>query len=146
MYEEKFMRRALELAREAAENGEVPVGCVITKDGQIIGEGRNRREEGSATAHAEILAIAEANKALGAWRLEDTEMYVTLEPCPMCAGAIVASRIPKVWFGAYDEKAGACVSVLDLFSYPLNHKPHVSGGNMEEESAGILRDFFREKR
>lgn len=146
MYRDAFMRRALELAEEAARAGEVPVGCVITRDDRIIGEGRNRREEGSATAHAEIEAINAANKTLGAWRLEDCEMFVTLEPCPMCAGAIVASRIPKVWFGAYDEKAGACISVLDLFSYPLNHKPQVSGGHLEEECAKLLTEFFKVRR
>ena len=140
------MLRALELAREAAIAGEVPVGCVITRGEQIIGEGRNRREEGSATAHAEIEAINAANREIGAWRLENCEMYVTLEPCPMCAGAIVSARIPKVWFGAYDEKAGACSSVLDLFSYPLNHKPQVSGGHLEEECAAVLREFFEVRR
>lgn len=140
------MRRALLLAKEAADAGEVPVGCVITKEGLIVGEGRNRREAGCATAHAEIEAINAANDALGAWRLEDCEMYVTLEPCPMCAGAIVAARVPKVWFGAYDEKAGACSSVLDLFSYPLNHKPQVSGGHLEKECAALLTEFFKVRR
>ncbi len=140
------MRRALALAEEAGKRGEVPVGCVIVREGKILGEGSNRREEGYAAGHAEIEAITMANRALGAWRLADAELYVTLEPCPMCAGAIVAARIPKIWFGAYDPKAGACVSVMDLFSYPLNHKPAVSGGHLEEECAGLLRRFFLSKR
>ena len=140
------MRRALFLAGEAGKRGEVPVGCVITRGGEIVGEGSNRREEGYAAGHAEMEAITAANRRLSAWRLSDCELYVTLEPCPMCAGAIVAARIPKIWFGAYDPKAGACVSVLDLFSYPLNHKPAVSGGHLKEECAGLLRRFFLDQR
>jgi len=146
MYQNIFMRRALRLAHEALEAGEVPVGCVVVRNGDILGEGRNRREEGDATAHAEVVAIRRACERLGVWRLENCELYVTLEPCPMCAGAIWCARIPKVWFGAYDAKAGACVSVLDLYSYPINYKPQVSGGHMEEEAAELLRRFFEEKR
>ena len=116
MEHEKYMSEALALAREAAENGEVPVGCVIVRDGKIVGRGRNRREERQATAsHAEMEAIAEANRALGTWRLDDCTLYVTLEPCPMCAGAIINARIPKVYYGARDRAMGACGGVLNLF-------------------------------
>ena len=141
------MNQALELAREAAAAGEVPVGCVIVRNGEIVGRGRNRREEKQATvSHAEMEAIAEANRSLGSWRLDDCELYVTLEPCPMCAGAIVNARIPRVVFGASDEKCGACGSVCDLFSMDFNHHPVVEKGVREEESAALLSDFFQQLR
>ncbi|MBR2520599.1 MAG: nucleoside deaminase [Oscillospiraceae bacterium] len=141
------MRSALELARQAMEDGEVPVGCVIIKDGEIVGSGRNRMETGrSALAHAELEAISDACAHLGGWRLWQCEMYVTLEPCPMCAGAVVNSRIPVVYFGASDPKSGACGSVFDLFALPLNHHPKAVGGMLAEESAALLKEFFRSLR
>ena len=141
------MREALDLAREAAAAGEVPVGCVIVRSGEIVGRGRNRREEKQATAsHAEMEAIAQANERLGTWRLADCELYVTLEPCPMCAGAIINARIPVVVFGAYDPKAGSCGSVVNLFSLRYNHKPDMIGGFMQEECAAELQQFFRHLR
>ena len=144
------MRRALSRARAAYEAGEAPVGAVIVKDGRVISTGRNMREgKKNALLHAEIVAIERACRKLGAWRLEGCELYVTLEPCPMCMGAIINARIAAVWFGAYDPKAGACRSVLDLNGYPLNHKCAVTGGCMAEESSKLLGDFFsllREKR
>lgn len=143
MEHEFYMRRALELAREAAAEGDVPVGCVLVKDGAIVGEGRNRREEnGDATAHAELEAIRDACGRLGAWRLHGVTMYVTLEPCPMCAGGIINSRIETVRYGARDEKAGACGSVLNLFEERFNHKPRVYGGLLEQECAAVLTEFF----
>lgn len=142
-----YMRRALELAAQAGEEGDVPVGCVIVRDGAIVGEGRNRREEnGDATAHAELEAIRDACRRLGSWRLHRCTMYVTLEPCPMCAGAIVNARIPRVVFGARDPKAGACGSVCDLFAARFNHHPAVTAGVLEEPCAQVLRDFFRDLR
>ena len=147
MDHEVYMAEALALAKEAAAAGEVPVGCVIVKDGEIVGEGRNRREEnGDATAHAETSAIREACKKLGGWNLHDCELYVTLEPCLMCAGAIVNSRIEKVIFGASDEKGGAFGGMTDIRDLPLNHKPEIVSGVMKEECVKILKDFFREKR
>ena len=141
--DEIFMRRALELAHEAALAGETPVGAVVVRRGEIVGEGRNRREQGkSALLHAEIEAIAAACAALGGWRLWECELYVTLEPCPMCAGAIINARIPRVTFGAYDPKAGCCGSVTDLFAMQFNHKPQARGGCLEAESATLLREFF----
>ena len=129
MEDRDYMLAALELAREAAADGEVPVGCVITRRGEIVGRGRNRREKDkSALAHAEIEAISQACKNLGGWRLWECTLYVTLEPCPMCAGAIVNARIPRVVFGASDEKCGACGSVCDLFSMDFNHHPKVEKG------------------
>ena len=143
----QFMDAALELAREAAAEGEVPVGCVIVCDGQIVGRGRNRRETGkNALAHAEIEAIAQACETLGGWRLWTCTLYVTLEPCPMCAGAIVNARIPRVVFGASDSKCGACGSVCDLFSMDFNHHPQVQRGIREEECAKLLTDFFQNLR
>jgi tRNA(adenine34) deaminase len=140
---EFFMSRALSLAREAALEGEVPVGCVVVRHGVIVGEGRNRRERGkSALLHAELEAIAAACAALGGWRLWECELYVTLEPCPMCAGAIINARIPRVIFGAPDPKAGCCGSVTDLFALPFNHRPQVAGGCLAEACAAVLRDFF----
>jgi tRNA(adenine34) deaminase len=137
------MREAIRLAREAAEEGEVPVGCVIVRDGQIVGRGRNRQEATHcATAHAEMEAIADASRALGGWRLADTALYVTLEPCPMCAGAIMGARIPKVFSGARDARAGACASVLNLFEERFPHKPAIVGGILEEACAQLLGEFF----
>ncbi len=142
--DEQFMRAALELAVEAAKDGEVPVGAVVVKDGQIIGRGRNRRELGkNALAHAEIEAIDEACRILGGWRLTGCRLYVTLEPCPMCAGAIINARIDEVIFGTEDPKAGSCCSVIDLFSLPYNHQPVCRFGVLEEECRSLLKDFFR---
>jgi len=137
----------MELAAQAGKEGDVPVGCVIVKDGQIVGEGRNRREEhGDATAHAELEAIRDACRKLGAWRLHGCTLYVTLEPCPMCAGVIINSRIETVRYGAKDDKAGACGSVLNLFEERFNHKPRLYGHLLEEECAQQLREFFQELR
>ncbi|MBR4941583.1 MAG: tRNA adenosine(34) deaminase TadA [Clostridia bacterium] len=145
--DEKFMGAALSLARRAAAEGEVPVGCVVVRKGEIVGRGRNRRENGKcATAHAELRAIENACRRLGGWRLWECELYVTLEPCPMCAGAIVNSRIRRVVYGASDPKAGAAGSVLNLFEYPLNHKPELVAGVLEEECAAELKKFFAELR
>lgn len=142
--DEEMMRQALALAREAAAEDEVPVGCVIALDGRIVGRGRNRRETGkSALAHAELEAIAEACRTLGGWRLWQCTLYVTLEPCPMCAGAIINARIPRVVYGAKDAKAGSCGSVIDLFSLPYNHKPQVDQGVLEAECAQLLSQFFQ---
>ena len=142
-----YMKEALTLAREAAAQGEVPVGCVIVRGEKIIGRGRNRREEDrNALCHAEMEAIEEACRNLGGWRLWDCTLYVTLEPCPMCAGAIINARIPRVVFGARDNKAGSCGSVCDLFSMAYNHHPKAVPGVLEEECAGLLRDFFRDLR
>ena len=144
---EYYMSQALELAREAADAGEVPVGCVIVRDGAVIGRGRNRREEKQAVcSHAEMEAMAQANAALGSWRLDNCALYVTLEPCPMCAGAIVNSRIKRVVYGARDAKAGCCGSVTDLFALPFNHRPQVEGGLLEDECAALLAAFFEELR
>ena len=142
------MNAALALANEAYAAGEVPVGCVITdKNGLIIGTGRNRREEhGDATAHAEIEAIRSACAHTGDWRLDGCTIYVTLEPCPMCAGAIINSRIPVVVFGAKDENTGSCGSVINLFEERYGHRPAVYGGVGRDECAGLLQRFFREKR
>ena len=143
----ELMTAALELAREAAKEGEVPVGCVIARGGEIVGRGRNRRETGkNALAHAEIEAINDACRTLGGWRLWECTLYVTLEPCPMCAGAIVNARIPRVVFGASDAKCGACGSVCDIFSMEFNHHPQVEKGLLEAESAALLTDFFQNLR
>ena len=145
--DEKYMDMALELAREAAAEGEVPVGCVIVRNGEVVGRGRNRRESGkTALGHAEIEAIGEACKHLGGWRLWECTLYVTLEPCPMCAGAIINARIPRVVYGASDENCGACGSVCDLFSMAFNHHPQVEKGVREAESAALLTDFFQNLR
>lgn len=142
-----YMEQALALARQAAREGEVPVGCVIVRKGEIVGRGRNRREtDKSALAHAELEAIAQANQALGGWRLWDCTLYVTLEPCPMCAGAILNARIPRVVYGARDEKYGACRSVCSLFDMNFNHHPTVEGGVLEQEAAQLMQDFFRQLR
>lgn len=138
-----FMKRALQLAKESFDEGEVPVGAVIVKDGVIVGEGRNRREKNkNALAHAEIEAIDKACKTLKGWRLIDCEMIVTLEPCPMCAGAIINSRIKKVVYGASDYKAGSVDSVISLFELPFNHKPQVISGILKEECSKLLSQFF----
>ena len=144
MEHEAYMRMALELAREASSEGEVPVGCVIAdENGKVIGRGRNRREESAdATAHAEIEAIREAGEALGSWRLDGCTLYVTLEPCPMCAGAIINARVPMLVFGAADAVSGSCGSVIDLFFERYGHQPKVLGGVLGEESAALLRAFF----
>lgn len=139
----KFMSEALTEARIAFNKGEVPVGAVIVKDGEIIARGHNLREEKqNALSHAEIECINEACKKLGTWRLDGCKMYVTLEPCPMCTGAIINSRIETVVFGAYDLKAGCMDSVINLCDYPFNHKPQIYGGIMEEECKQILEEFF----
>lgn len=145
---EQTMALALSLAREAFDAGDVPVGCVITdRDGNVIGRGRNRREEnGDATAHAEIEAIREACKALGDWRLEDCAITVTLEPCPMCAGAIINARIPTVVYGAKEPVFGSCGSVIDLFFERYGHTPRVYGGVREQDCAGLLKAFFAARR
>jgi tRNA(adenine34) deaminase len=142
------MSLALERAREAEGHGDVPIGAVVSRDGEPLAAAGNERElRGDPTAHAEILAIRAAAEALGGWRLADTALHVTLEPCAMCAGAIVLARIPTVVFGARDPKAGAAGSVLDVLSEPaLNHRPQVSAGVMEEECAALLRDFFASRR
>ena len=142
-----YMAQALELARESAREGEVPVGCVIVRGDTIVGRGRNRREtDKSALAHAEIQAIDEACRALGGWRLWECTLYVTLEPCAMCAGAILNARIPRVVYGASDRKFGACRSVCSLFDMNFNHHPQVVSGILEEESAALLRAFFQNLR
>ena len=142
---EDYMRRALALAREAAGHGEVPVGCVVVSPGGgIIGEGRNMREEtADASAHAEMLAIREACASAGSWKLAGCSIYVTLEPCPMCAGAIINARIPTVIFGARDPATGSCGSVINLFEERYGHRPAVYGGVLEAECAAVLSDFFK---
>ncbi len=141
--DELYMREAMALATRAEELGEAPVGCVIVLDGEIIGRGYNLREsEGDPLAHAELIAIDEARKKVDGWRLCGAELYVTLEPCPMCAGACINSRIERVVFGAYDKKAGSCGSVINLFELPYNHKPEICGGVLEEECANLLSRFF----
>ena len=141
--EERYMAMALALAKEEGEQGDIPVGCVVVQDGTVIGTGRNCREaRGDATAHAEVEAIRAACAALGSWRLEGCDLYVTLEPCPMCAGAMVNARIRRVWYGAQNPKAGCCGSVLALFQERFNHRPQVYGGVLEAECAALLRRFF----
>lgn len=143
----EFMKRAIELAQISGAEGEVPVGAVVVKDNEIVGEGRNRRELGkNALYHAEAEAINNACRTLGGWRLWQCEMYVTLEPCPMCAGAIINSRIKKVTFGAYDQKAGSFGSVVNFNDLPYNHKPEIVGGVNEKECAELLKDFFKRLR
>ena len=147
MTDAEFMAMALELAAQAAADGEVPVGCVIVRDGQVVGRGRNRREKARNTlCHAEIEAIHDACSNLGGWRLWDCTLYVTLEPCPMCAGAIINARIPRVVFGASDAKCGACGSVCDLTAMDFNHHPVVEKGVGQEEAAALLQDFFQNLR
>lgn len=145
--EKYFMNAALRRAKTAASHGETPVGCVIVKDGKIIAGGRNKREkEKNALCHAEIEAISRACKKLGGWRLHMCDLYVTLEPCPMCAGAIINARIKNVYFGASDKKAGSFGSVTDLSALPYNHKPHIVGGVSEEKCSLVLKEFFKELR
>ena len=146
--EEKFMKLALKEAKKAYDIGEVPVGAVIVKDGKVISKAYNLKEiKHDTTNHAEILAIKKASKKLGSWRLIDCEMYVTLEPCSMCAGALIQSRIKKVYIGAMDYKTGACGSVLNLLEdYSFNHKVEIKTGVMEKECTDILKDFFKDLR
>jgi len=148
MTHEERMEEALALAEEAMADGEVPVGCVIVdSSGQVIGRGRNRREQDKrATAHAEILAIEEACQARGDWRLSDCSLYVTLEPCPMCAGAIINARIGKVFFGARDSSIGACGSVINLFMERFGHEPELVGGILEAPCSVLLSNFFKNLR
>jgi tRNA(adenine34) deaminase len=146
--EEWFMRLAIREAERALEHDDVPIGAVVVHEGEVIGAGHNERElRQDPTAHAEIIALREASRALGSWRILDAVLYVTLEPCAMCAGAIVLARIPRVVYAAPDPKAGAAGSVLDVLAEPrLNHRPEVDGGLLEEESAELLRGFFRGRR
>ena len=147
MDHEYFMGQALTLAREAAAAGDVPVGCVVVRDGEIVGRGRNRREADSdATAHAEVEAIRDACARLGSWRLHRCALYVTLEPCPMCAGAIVNARVEEVRYGVKDEKAGCCGSVLNLFEERFNHRPRVYQGPLKRECEAVLQEFFQKLR
>ena len=147
MTHEDYMNQALTLAREAAAHGEVPVGCVIVRDGNIIGRGRNRREEKQAvSSHAEMEAMAQANEALGSWRLEECDLYVTLEPCPMCAGAILNARVRRVFYGARDRAMGACGGVLNLFMEDFPHHPQLVGGILAEDCQTVLSAFFKELR
>ena len=147
MTHEDYMNQALTLAREAAAHGEAPVGCVIVRDGKIIGRGRNRREEKQAvSSHAEMEAMAQANEVLGSWRLEDCDLYVTLEPCPMCAGAILNARVRRVFYGARDRAMGACGGVLNLFMEDFPHHPQLVGGILAEDCQTVLSAFFKELR
>ena len=147
MDHERWMREALALADEAARAGEVPVGCVVVRGEEILGRGRNRREEDrSALAHAEVLAIREACAALGDWRLTDCGLYVTLEPCPMCAGAILNARLKWVCYGARDDKTGSLGSVLNLFEENYGYRPALYGGILEAECTARMQDFFRDLR
>ena len=144
---EYYMKAALGRAKTASKDGETPVGAVVVKDGKIIAGGRNRREKSkNALCHAEISAINSACKKLGGWRLIGCDLYVTLEPCPMCAGAIINSRIENVYYGALDTKAGSFGSVVNLAELPYNHKPNVTGGILEKECALVLSDFFKDLR
>ena len=143
MTDTELMREALREAELAAALGEVPVGAVVARDGKIVARAHNLRESGkNATYHAELLAIDAACRALGGWRLWQCELFVTLEPCPMCSGAIINSRLRRVVYGAKDPKAGCCGSLTDLFALPFNHHPVVEQGLLEEESAALLRQFF----
>ena len=147
MTDEEYMREALLLAKKAFEMGEVPVGAVAVWEGKIVGRGMNRREtDKNALRHAEIMAIDEACKNLGGWRLWKCDLYVTLEPCPMCAGAIINSRIKRVVYGAPDPKAGSCGSLANLLDMPYNHRPEVESGVLEEECSALLSDFFAKLR
>ena len=149
MTDEAYMQIALELARQAYEINEVPVGAIVVKKstGKIIGKGYNRREiDKNPLAHAEIAAIKQAAETLGGWRLLDCDIYVTLEPCPMCCGAIINSRIERVIFGAFDSKSGSLESIINMFDLPFNHKPKIVSGIMQKECSEILSDFFTELR
>ncbi len=146
--DEQFMRLALREAERAAEHGDAPIGAVVVREGEVLGAAGNERElRADPTAHAEILALRAASDQLGGWRIADSVLYVTLEPCAMCAGAIVLARVPRVVFGAGDPKAGAAGSVLDVLSEPrLNHRPRVDSGLLANESAELLRAFFADRR
>ncbi len=147
MQREDYMRAALALAREAEKAGDVPVGAVVVRGGEIIGRGRNRREERrSAVCHAEIEAIEQACRAAGSWRLDGCALYVTLEPCPMCAGAVINARIPTLVYGAKEPSTGSCGSVLNLFEERYGFRPAIYGGVLADECAGLLRDFFADIR
>ncbi len=147
MTDEEYMLEALQLAKEAAVEGEVPIGCVIVDGDRIVGRGRNRREKAkNALSHAELEAIDEACRTLGGWRLWRCTMYVTLEPCPMCTGAIINARLPRLVYGAADLKAGSCGSLVNLFDFPYNSKPTVTAGVLEEECKAELQNFFRNLR
>ena len=147
MTDEELMYQALALAEQSAREGEVPVGCVVTLDGRIVGRGRNRRETNkTALAHAELEAISEACRTLGGWRLWQCTLYVTLEPCPMCAGAILNAQIPRVVYGARDEKAGACGSLVNSLRLPGCRQPEMESGVLADECSKLLRDFFRQLR
>lgn len=148
LFDEEMMLKAIELAKKAYSIGETPVGAIVTDSGgNIIGEGYNRREsDNSPIAHAEILAIEAAAKYLGSWRLTGCTLYVTLEPCPMCAGAIINSRLKRVVYGAFDDKGGACASVINLFELPFNHKPLVRSRILERECGELLTEFFNNLR
>jgi tRNA(adenine34) deaminase len=143
-----FMRLALREAERALEHDDVPIGAVVVSDGEVLSVGHNERElRQDPTAHAEIIALREAAHALGSWRVLDAVLYVTLEPCAMCAGAIVLARVPRVVYGATDPKAGACGSVLDVLGEPrLNHRPAVAGGLLGEECGGLISEFFASRR
>jgi tRNA(adenine34) deaminase len=146
--DEYFMRLAIREAQAALDHDDVPIGAVVVRDGEVIGAGHNERElRQDPTAHAELLALREASRALGSWRVLDAVLYVTLEPCTMCAGAIVLARVPRVVYGATDPKAGAAGSVLDILAQPrLNHRPAVAGGLLAEECGALLVDFFGSRR
>lgn len=145
--DQKFMEIAIEQAKKAFSEGEVPVGAVIVKDNEVIAVGRNKRESSkNALSHAEIEAINNACEKLGGWRLWECDIYVTLEPCPMCAGAIINARIPNVYFGAYDKNFGCCGSTLNILELQNSFKPHYEGGIMEKECSEILSDFFKKLR
>jgi tRNA(adenine34) deaminase len=146
--DEYFMRLALREAERALEHDDIPVGAVVVRDGEVIGSGHNEREvRADPTAHAELIALRDAARALGSWRVLDSVLYVTLEPCAMCAGAIVLARIPRVVFGTTDPKAGAAGSVLDVLAHPqLNHRPQVESGLLAEQCADLLRSFFASRR
>ena len=140
----KYMEQAILLAQKAGAAGEVPVGAVIVKDGKVIAVGENRRERTkNALGHAEIEAIDKACRALGTWRLDGCELYVTLEPCPMCAGAVINSRLKRLVYGAFDEKGGACASLMEIFDYPFNHRPMVRSRVLTDDCAKLLTDFFK---
>lgn len=142
--EERYMAMALALAKEAGEQGDIPVGCVVVQDGTVIGTGRNCREaRGDATAHAEVEAIRAACAALGSWRLEGCDLYVTLEPCPMCAGAIINARVRRVFYGTRDRAMGACGGVLNLFMESFPHHPQLVGGILAEDCQMVLSEFFK---
>ena len=146
--DERLMRRALRLAERAAGHGDVPIGAVVARGDEVRGEAGNERElRGDPTAHAEVLALREASRRLGGWRLLETTMYVTLEPCPMCAGAITLARVPRLVYGAADPKGGAVGSVIDLFDAPVvNHRPAVEAGLLADDAAALLEDFFSTRR